>query len=170
MIRGEKKLISRAHLLFDIIVTALAFIFAYHLKKYYLPEPIRGLSVDPNYYIILLMVIIIWYISFRLFRNYESFHQMGFYDVSINIAKSATIGMVVLICILYLLKSAEGISRILFTTFYILDLFTLIISNCVVNYLVSRNYKKLYHLKNILVIGSRERASDVIRQLTRSEF
>ncbi|MBO1224094.1 MAG: sugar transferase [Candidatus Scalindua sediminis] len=170
MIRGEKYLISRTHLLLDVIITALVFIFAYHLKKYYLPEPIRGLAVEPNYYIILLMAIIIWYISFRLFRNYESFHQMGLYDVSLNIAKSATISMVILICILYLLKSAEGVSRIFFTTFYILDLFTLIISNCIIHYLVSRNYKILYHLKNILIIGSRERASDAIRSLTQSKF
>ena len=170
MIRGEKYLISRTHLLLDVIVTALVFIFAYHLKKYYLPEPIRGLADEPNYYIILLMAIIIWYISFRLFRNYESFHQMGLYDVSLNIAKSATISMVILICILYLLKSAEGVSRIFFTTFYIMDLFILIISNCIIHYLVSRNYKKLYHLKNILIIGSRKRALDAIRSLTQSKY
>ena len=149
MVRGEKYLISRAHILFDVIVTALAFIFAYHMKKYYLPEPIRGLADEPNYYIILFMAIIIWYISFRFFRDYESFHQMGFYGVSLNIVKSATISMVILICLLYLLKSAEGVSRILFTTFYILDLFALIISNCIINFLISRKYKKLYHLKKI---------------------
>ena len=170
MIRGEKYLISRAHLLFDVIVTALVFIFAYHLKKYYLPESIRGLAVDPNYYIILLMAIIIWYISFKFFRNYESFHQMSLCHGSLNIVKSVTISMVILICILYLLKSAEGISRIFLTSFYILDIFTLIISNCIIHYLVSRNYRKLYHLRNIIIIGSRERASDVIRSLTQSKF
>ncbi|MGR3302596.1 MAG: sugar transferase [Candidatus Scalindua sp.] len=170
MISGREYLISRAHLLLDVIVTAVVFVFAYHLKKYYLPEPIRGLAVEPNYYIILLMAIIIWYISFRLFRNYESSHQMGLYDVSLNIAKSVTISMVILICILYLLKSAEGISRIFFTSFYILDLFTLIIINCIIHYLVSRNYRKLYHLRNILIIGGRERSSDVIRSLTQSKF
>lgn len=35
MIRDERNLVTRVHLLFDVFVTALAFILAYYLKKYY---------------------------------------------------------------------------------------------------------------------------------------
>ncbi len=170
MIHEEKRLITIAHLLFDVFVTALAFIFAYYLKKYYLPEAVRGLTIEPDYYVILLMIIIIWYITFSLFRKYESLYKMNFYDVFLNIVKLVTFNMIILICFFYLLKSAEGISRILFTIFYILNLFMLITSDRIIHHLVLRNYKKLYNLKNILIIGSKERAIDVIRPLTQSEL
>ncbi len=170
MIHEEKRLITIAHLLFDVFVTALAFIFAYHLKKYYLPETVRGLTITPDYYVVLLMIIIIWYITFSLFRKYVSLYKMSFYDVSLNIVKLVTFNMIILICFLYLLKSAEGLSRILFTIFYILNLFMLITSDRIIHRLVLRNYKKLYNLKNILIIGSKDRALDVIRPLTQSEF
>lgn len=170
MIHDGKHLIARAHLLFDVILTVIAFAFAYYLKMYCLPISVRGLTMEPNYYIILLMITIIWYISFSLFLQYDSFHKMSFYTISFNIIKVVTINMVALICLLYLLKSAESISRILFTIFYIMNLFMLITSNRIIHHIVLRNYKKLYNLKNILIIGSKERASDVIKPLTESEF
>ena len=59
MLREKNKIIVQAHKFLDIFITALAFIGAYFVKKYLLPEPFRGLTETPNYYIILLMIIII---------------------------------------------------------------------------------------------------------------
>ncbi len=64
MLREQNKLILRAHKLLDICLTAAAFIGAYFIKRHLLPEPFRGLTAAPNYYIVLLLIIIIWYVTF----------------------------------------------------------------------------------------------------------
>jgi len=75
MLRERAKLITQAHKALDICLTAAVFIAAYFIKKYLLPVPFRGLTIAPNYYIILLMTIIIWYVTFELFGLYASYRK-----------------------------------------------------------------------------------------------
>jgi len=68
-------LIARIHKAVDICLTAVSFIAAYFLKKDFLPFPYRGLITDPNYYVVLLMIVIIWYIVLDLSGLYESYRR-----------------------------------------------------------------------------------------------
>ncbi len=158
----------RVYRLFDITLTALAFILACYIKSYCLPQPIRGLTLD--YYFILLMIVIIWYASFSLFYKYEFIRENSISSLSFKIVKLVTINMAVLICCLYLLKSAESVSRILFIIFYFLDTLMLVISRRITYHLIKKNYSKLYNLKNVIIVGNRQRAIDVIRALKRSQY
>ena len=72
MLRERSGLIVQAYRVLDISVSAAAFIGAYFVKKYLLPHSLAGLTTDPNYYVILLMVIIIWYVTFDLAGLYAS--------------------------------------------------------------------------------------------------
>ncbi|MBN2062145.1 MAG: sugar transferase, partial [Deltaproteobacteria bacterium] len=81
MLRERNRLLIRAHRALDICVTAAAFIAAYFIKKYLLPEPFRGLTIAPNYYVILLMIIIIWYLTFNAFDLYDSYRRRGFGEI-----------------------------------------------------------------------------------------
>jgi len=64
MLRKRTKLIVQAHKVWDICLTAAAFIAAYFIKRLALPAPFRGLTITPNYYVVLLLIIIIWYLVF----------------------------------------------------------------------------------------------------------
>ena len=75
MLREKSTLIIRAHKLLDICLTAAAFIGAYFVKRYLLPEPFRGLDTDPNYYIVLLLIVIIWYLTFDVLDLYNSYRK-----------------------------------------------------------------------------------------------
>jgi len=116
------------------------------------------------------VIIIIWYTSFSLFYKYEFIRESSISGLSFKIAKLVTINMAVLICCLYVLKSAESVSRILLIIFYILDTLILVTSRRITYHLIKRNYTKLYNLKNVIVIGNRQRAIDVIRALKRSQY
>jgi len=59
MLREQAKLVVRLHRLLDVLIAASAFVSAYFIKLHYLPQGLRGLTTAPNYYIVLLMVIII---------------------------------------------------------------------------------------------------------------
>jgi len=73
MLREQAKLIKQAHKVLDIGLTAGAFIAAYFIKRLLLPEAFRGLTTAPNYYVVLLMIIIVWYLTFEAFNVYASY-------------------------------------------------------------------------------------------------
>jgi hypothetical protein len=69
MLRQNNNLLIQIHKFLDIGLTILAFVAAYLIKKYFLPQPWLGLVTAPNYYIVLLLIIIIWYLIFGLFNS-----------------------------------------------------------------------------------------------------
>jgi hypothetical protein len=75
MLREQSNLILMFHKVLDICLTAAAFISAFLIKKYFLPGSFRGLSTGPDYYIVMLMVIIIWYVCFNFFDLYPSYRK-----------------------------------------------------------------------------------------------
>jgi hypothetical protein len=55
----RSRIVVRCMRTMDTMLTAGCFVLAYFLKKHHLPEPLRGLTQEPSYYVILLLVIII---------------------------------------------------------------------------------------------------------------
>jgi exopolysaccharide biosynthesis polyprenyl glycosylphosphotransferase len=145
----------------DICFTVSAFISAYFIKLHLLPEPIKGLITAPNYYIVLLFIIIIWYLSFRIFDIYDSFRKQSFAQIFWKIIKAVVSGMVVLHFVMYLLKITD-VSRIMMGIFFSLNILLLGVSKGFVYKLLTHFREKGFNLRNVLIIGGRERAKDVI--------
>ena len=118
MLKEQNKLILKAHKLLDIGLTMAAFIAAYFIKRHLLPDPFGGLSILPNYYIVLLMIIIIWYVSFGFFGLYESYRKQTFGKIFRNMVKAVSTGMLIMILCMYLIKISD-VSRIMMGIFWI---------------------------------------------------
>ncbi|MDY7034803.1 MAG: sugar transferase [Thermodesulfobacteriota bacterium] len=161
MLREKSELIVRGHKLLDICLTASAFIGAYFIKLYLLPVPFRGLTTAPNYYIVLLMIIIIWYVIFDLFGLYTSYRKQTFGNIFWNMAKAVSVCILVMILCMYIAKITD-ISRIMLGIFYILNIALLAISKGSVYRILSHYRKKGFNFRNTMIIGSKERARDVI--------
>ena len=58
----KRQLIIQLNRFLDVGLTLLAYIAAYHIKAYFLPFKYSGLSETPDYVIIALFMIIIWFI------------------------------------------------------------------------------------------------------------
>ncbi len=161
MLREKSKIIVQTHKFLDIFITALAFIGAYFLKKHLLPEPFQGLTETPNYYIILLMIIIIWYVCFDFFGFYTSYRKQTLGKILWNMIKAVTIGMLIMFLCMFILKM-EDISRIMMGMFYVLNVALLAICKTSAYKMLAYYRQKGYNFRNILIIGSKERAKDVI--------
>ena len=161
MLREKSTLIFQTHKALDICLTATAFIAAYFIKLYLLPMPFRGLTIAPNYYVILLMVIIIWYVTFQLFNLYDSYRKQPFSQVFWNMAKAVSAGMFVLMLCMYLIKITD-VSRIMMGIFFLLDIALLGLSKGLVYRILVHYRKKGFNFRNILMVGSKERARDFI--------
>jgi exopolysaccharide biosynthesis polyprenyl glycosylphosphotransferase len=161
MLRERNKLILRVHRVLDICLTALAFILAYFIKKYLLPHPFGGLTIAPNYYVVLLIIIIIWYLTFISFNMYASYRKRGFGEIFMEMAKAVGTAMLIMILCMYILK-IKDVSRIMLGIFFILNIFLLGLSKGTAYYLLHHYRERGFNYRNVLIIGSRDRAKEVI--------
>ena len=127
MLREQTKLITQAHKVWDICLTAAAFIAAYFIKSYLLPAPLRGLTIAPNYYIVLLMIIIIWYLTFTLFDLYASYRKQTLDQILWKMIKAVSTGMLVMLLCMYIFKITD-VSRIMMGIFFLLNIVLLTLS------------------------------------------
>jgi len=154
----------QAHKVLDICLTAAAFTAAYFIKLYLLPVPFRGLTTDPNYYIVLLMIIIIWYVAFTLFDLYESYRQQSLAQILWNMVKAVSTGMLVMFLCMYIFKITD-VSRIMMGIFFILNIGLLTLSKGIVYSLLGHYRQRGFNFRNVLIVGSKERAKGVIDAL-----
>lgn len=157
----KMNLIMFVHMFFDTTITLGSFIGAYYLKKYLLPEYIGGLAVAPNYYIVLLLIIIIWFICFYVFDLYKDFREKKFIQILTDLVKALITCMFILSTLMFVLKITD-VSRILLGIFLILDFLFLIISKGIIHFVLLKNQQNEYNIKNILIIGSKRRAISFI--------
>ncbi|MEE8480683.1 MAG: sugar transferase [Desulfobacterales bacterium] len=153
--------------LIDLFLTCLAFIGAYYIKQN-LFFPIGGLAQTPNYYIVLLLVIIIWHITFS-FLNPNMIYAKGFQFLTIyNLFKTVTASVIILSLCLFLFK-IKDFSRLLVGIFYLLDLGFLILARWGLNKIFYSRRQKDYFHRNVLIVGSKKTAKEIIRNIYLNE-
>jgi len=161
MLREKSKLIGRMHMVLDLFLTGSAFVAAYYIKKDILPAPFRGLVTAPNYYTVLLLIIIIWYLIFKFSDLYTSYRKESFDRIFWDMTKAVFASFLVLSFLLYIFKIAY-VSRIMMGIFLILDIILLGISKGVVYRTLAHFRAKGFNFRNILIVGSMEGASEII--------
>ena len=169
MLRERSTLLANLHRFLDIGLTVAAFVSAYFIKRYLLPKSLSGLTTEPNYYEVLFLIIIVWYLCFDYFKIYESYRQRTLAAVLLQVIKAVMAGMVFMAFILYILK-IFNVSRLLLLIFMFLDLGLLLAIESTV-YLILKKYRsKGVNFRNMLIIGSRERARELIRNVNLQPF
>ena len=161
MLKERAKIVSRLHRFSDLLITAAAFYLAYLLKRYLLPEGLRGLLMEPNYGELLMMILVIWYFSLSYYGVYGSFRPKALQAVMWQCVKAVSIGMLALFMTLYVLK-IENISRILLGQFYLLNLILLFAGKAVTHGILRRYRSQGYNFRNMLIIGTGHSAREVM--------
>ncbi len=161
MLKEKGSLILEMQKAIDIAITGFSFIAAYFIKRNLLPEGLSELSNDPNYYIVLLLIVIAWYISFKWMGMYMSYRQQAFWQFFVVILKSCFMGMALVGMAMYLTR-IQGVSRLLMGIFFILDICLLTLFK----YIIFKTLEKIrtdgFNTRNILIVGSEDRACQVI--------
>nr|NJM04206.1 sugar transferase [Desulfobacula sp.] len=161
MLKEKGSLILEMQKAIDIAITGFSFIAAYFIKRNLLPEGLSELSNDPNYYIVLLLIVIAWYISFKWMGMYMSYRQQAFWQFFVVILKSCCMGMALVGMAMYLTR-IQGVSRLLMGIFFILDICLLTLFK----YIIFKTLEKIrtdgFNTRNILIVGSEDRACQVI--------
>ena len=164
MLREQRNVIGQVHQFLDVFLTIAAFVGAFFVKIYLLPVSLRGLINTPSYYIVLLLIIIIWPISFKYFNLYVSFRTHSVKKIISNVVKSLFFGVIVLSFIMYLLK-IDDVSRIMMCIFLLLNVTFLVLSKSTIFITLQNMRKKGFNFQNIMIVGGRERAKEVINSI-----
>lgn len=169
MLREKNKIIVQCHLVFDLLVTAAAFVGAYLVKKFLLPGEIGGLSTEPNYYTLLFIVMVIWGLSFKTFKLYSSYRRRHLIQVLSSVIQAVGFSLMVFATLLYILK-IEGVSRGMILIFGVLNLGMLCLSKIAVYIALGRIRERGYNTRNILIVGSLERAKDLLKIIEKERW
>lgn len=164
MLKERASLVLEMQKILDIGITGFSFIAAYFIKRSLLPKGLGNLSTDPNYYIILLLIIIAWYVSFRWMGMYMSYRQHSFWSFFVTILKSCFLGMVLLTMGMYFMH-IQGVSRLLLGLFMVLCILGLTLSKWVVYRILKKIRSQGYNTRNVLIVGSKVRAVETIRAI-----
>ncbi len=148
----------------DILIVSFAFIMSYFIRRLILPGPQEILSQDPNYYIVLLTIIFSWHISFKWMGMYISYRKSSFLNFFTIIIKSCCMGIVLLNIILYLMHTPD-ISRLLMGIFLVLTIVFLSIEKFIIYTVLIKIRASGQNLKNVLIVGSKQRTIDVIKAI-----
>lgn len=161
MLRERASLTLEMQKIIDIAITGFSFIAAYFIKRNLMPGDLSNLSTDPNYYIVLLLIVIAWYISFKWMGMYMSYRQQPFWQFFVVILKSCFMGMALVGIAMYLTR-IQGVSRLLMGIFFILNICLLTLFK----YIIFKTLEKVrtdgFNTRNILIVGSEDRACQVI--------
>lgn len=165
--RKKRLFIKWMHTIHDLGLTVIAFILSYFIKRH-LPDPFGGVSISPNYYVVLLMVVIIWFLTTYLLNIYSFFVQKTAKELIKDVLEISIIGMIVLIASLYMTGIKE-VSRLQLGIFFILDASLLLSGKSIILFFMHRYSHSEVNIYNVLIIGSKKRAAGAIGLLKSSK-
>lgn len=164
MLREHGKLLTRVHQCLDMGLVATSFILAYFIKRHFLPEGLTGLSNDPNYYVVLLLCIVFFYLSFNIFDFYYPYRKQTFDRILMKLIKGVAAGFSLVVLSLYLIKVSE-FSRLMMAIFLLLTVLLLAVSKYVIYHVLAHYRRQGFNFRKVLVVGSRERAKEMIQSI-----
>jgi len=156
----KRQLIIQLNRILDVGLSVLSYILAYYIKAYFLPSKYSGLGATPDYIIISLFIIIIWFILL-MYINTDTPTSQKLNDLYSDIIKVVSSGIIILVLLLFLVK-IKDVSRLLLGIFYILNIVILMISKTIIYWSNKKSKQSDYNKCNILIIGSKERAVGAI--------
>jgi exopolysaccharide biosynthesis polyprenyl glycosylphosphotransferase len=156
----KRQLIIQLNRFLDVFLSLIAYIGAYHIKNVIRPFNYPDMSIAPNYEIIGLFIILIWFIIF-IFINIDIPSNPKLNDLISNIIKAVTAGIIILVLVLFMLKIRD-VSRLVIGFFYIINIIILIASKSLIFWSYKKSEQSEYNKDNILIIGSKERAAGAI--------
>ena len=167
MIKDNQKVFNRLHLLVDAIVVAVSYLLAWYIKfctVFADTEPGAGALDMGTYFSFLYFVVpeyIILYYFFNMYAPKRATRRK--YEIG-GILKANTVGIVIFIVFLYMIKQ-QHFSRFIMGAFFVVNIvFTTICRTLIRNTLLYFR-KKGYNLKYILLIGYSRAAEEYITRI-----
>lgn len=167
MIKDNQKLFNRLHLLVDAVVVAISYLLAWYIKfctTFAGTEPGAGALDMGTYFSFLYFVVpeyIILYYFFNMYAPKRATRRK--YELE-GILKANTVGIVLFIVVLYMIKQ-QHFSRFMMGAFFVINIVLTTIFRTLIRNTLLYFRKKGYNLKYILLIGYSRAAEEYITRI-----
>ena len=167
MIKDNQKYFNRLHLLMDAVVVAISYLLAWYIKFCTIfadTEPGAGALDMGTYFSFLYFVVpeyIVLYYFFNLYAPKRATRRK--FELE-GIIKANTVGIVVFIVFLYLIKQ-QDFSRFMMGAFFVINILLAAVYRTMIRNLLLYFRKKGYNLKYILLIGYSRAAEEYITRI-----
>ncbi|MBU3937727.1 MAG: sugar transferase [Proteobacteria bacterium] len=159
----RNKKLTQAIMALDLVLVGASFIFAYWVKKY-MATPFQGLATQPNYYIVLSLLLIASFYTFKTLIPYTPCNQERFLKKASHILLANLSALGLLIVALYILH-IQNVSRIFLFLSCALATALIITRHLVMLHMTSKCTHMLDKGIKILVVGTKERAKETIKSI-----
>ncbi|MCR4589717.1 MAG: undecaprenyl-phosphate glucose phosphotransferase [Lachnospiraceae bacterium] len=165
MIKDNQRLFNRVHVLLDALVIAASYNIAYFIKFLSPWEDLSVLHLPYYMYMEALPFLIPGYLFlYYEFNLYNSKRASGRAREFYNIVKANTVGMLIFIVALYIIRQTHFSRRMIFY-FYIVNIILETVFRNVIRYFLRYIRKKRFNLKYVLLIGYSKAAESYINKI-----
>lgn len=167
MIKDNQKVFNRLMVIVDAAITAASFMSAYYFKFYILNNG-PGIGVLPaiEYFRLLVFIVPVYVMMYYACSVYAPKRTVRRRFEIYGIVKANTIGIVVLIIILYMVVREINFSRSVMAIFYVFNVFFTSCFRILLRKGLRTIRSKGYNLKHILLVGYSRAAEEYIDRLT----
>lgn len=159
MLKQYATFLRRGNILFDMVLIAASFLIAYIIRDRY-----EGLYFLSSYYWLIPFLSLSWTVTLYALGMYQSLRLRRLGEVLSIILRSAVVVFILFGCITYLLKLTY-ISRSLIAAVFLIAICLLTFEKVVLLVLFRRLRARGFNFRNILVVGTGERAKRFINQV-----
>lgn len=165
MLRQQSVLLKAIHQIIDLTIIIISFYCAYN-TKIWLPGEFGGLTSEYDYNLILLIALISFHLSLRLWGSYTPYRKILLRKVVYKVFKAVLTGMAGVVFLCYLMH-VVAVSRLLLFIFAWYTFVGLSVFKIALYMLLARSRYNNYNTRNILVIGSHQDTIDFIKVVLR---
>ena len=167
MIKDNQTLFNRIHLLVDALITAVSYMLAWYWKfegPFAKEDPSIGVLSRERYFSFLIYVVPLYIVLYYFFNMYKPKRTLGRRYEIFNILKANTVGVLLLIVLLYMISEVD-VSRTMLFSFYVINIFLTSLFRFAVRYFLHFFREKGYNLKHMLLIGYSRAAEEYIKRI-----
>ena len=164
MIRERETIFNNLFSFIDILLSILAFILAYYIRKYFFSG---GLLFSQEYILLITIMIPTWFVILKI-TNQSKLLRTRLYSILLyDYIKVVSIGLSILFIFIFALK-LDDVSRIVVFLFGIIDIVVLYLSKLLI-YIFFKHYRRQgFNSRNVLLVVDKE-SEDIITQIEDSK-
>lgn len=172
MIKEKEQLLRRVLMGIDLCAVTMAFVASftfrqsfnmfYRLDLFPAKQVVEEFYASVKYFNILPVILFSWWAALTSSGLYQSFRRKSFFEIMWGIIKSAFFVMIALSMMDFILK-LEFISRSFILIFFSMSCLFLITERLFIVYFFRYLRKKGYNYRNILIVGTGQRAENFIK-------
>ena len=163
MIKENQKHFNRLHVVLDAFVIVIAYFLAWMIKFLFLDGSVGALPFR-TYAAAILPIVPVYLLLYYLFSLYTPKRMQGRRLEMWNIIKANTVGIALILGVLYLIKMMH-FSRELLAIFYFVNVLLETGLRNLIRYFLRSMRKKGYNLKHILLVGYSHAAEEYIDRI-----